>query len=243
MNKNKQKNPAFIIMRREVAAYFTSPIAYIVTGLFLLASGFLFFNTFFLYNRAELRNFFGILPVLLSFFIPALTMRLLAEEKRSGSYETLLTLPVTETQIVAGKFLAAFVSGAALLVPTLFYVVTCYAFGKPDAGPIIGGYLGALFLIASFCSIGLFATSVTKNQIIAFFIALALCLVFTFISSFLIFMPGSVVAFFDYFSAWSHFNSIARGIIDSRDLVYFVSLTAVFLVLTVCGLKSTGETR
>lgn len=239
----KHSSPALIIMRREVAAYFTSPIAYIVTGLFLLASGFLFFNTFFLYNRAELRNFFGILPVLLSFFIPALTMRLLAEEKRSGSYETLLTLPVTETQIVAGKFLAAFVSGAALLVPTLFYVVTCYAFGKPDAGPIIGGYLGALFLIASFCAIGLFATSVTKNQIIAFFIALALCLVFTFISSFLIFMPGSVVAFFDYFSAWSHFNSIARGIIDSRDLVYFISLTAVFLVLTVRGLKSTGETR
>ncbi len=239
----KHSSPVLIIMRREVAAYFTSPIAYIVTGLFLLASGFLFFNTFFLYNRAELRNFFGILPVLLSFFIPALTMRLLAEEKRSGSYETLLTLPVTETQIVAGKFLAAFVSGAALLVPTLFYVVTCYAFGKPDAGPIIGGYLGALFLIASFCAIGLFATSVTKNQIIAFFIALALCLVFTFISSFLIFMPGSVVAFFDYFSAWSHFNSIARGIIDSRDLVYFISLTAVFLVLTVRGLKSTGETR
>lgn len=240
MNKNKQKNPALVIMRREIAAYFTSPIAYIVTGLFLLASGFLFFNTFFLYNRAELRNFFGILPVLLSFFIPALTMRLLAEEKRSGSYETLLTLPVTEAQIVAGKFLAAFVSGAALLVPTLFYVVTCCVFGKPDAGPIIGGYLGALFLIAAFCSIGLFATSVTKNQIIAFFVALALCLVFTFISSFLIFMPCSLVAFFDYFSAWSHFNSIARGIIDSRDLVYFVSLTAVFLVLTV---KSTEENR
>lgn len=239
----KHSNPALIIMKREVAAYFTSPIAYIVTGLFLLASGFLFFNTFFLYNRAELRNFFGILPVLLSFFIPALTMRLLAEEKRSGSYETLLTLPVTETQVVVGKFLAAFVSGAALLVPTLFYVITCYAFGKPDAGPIVGGYLGALFLIASFCAIGLFATSVTKNQIIAFFIALALCLVFTFISNFLIFMPGSVVAFFDYFSAFSHFNSIARGIIDSRDLIYFVSLTAVFLVLTVHGLKSTGETR
>lgn len=240
---NKQKNPAFIIMRREITAYFTSPIAYIVTGLFLLASGFLFFNTFFLYNRAELRNFFGILPVLFSFFIPALTMRLLAEEKRSGSYETLLTLPVTEVQITVGKFLAAFVCGAALLVPTLFYVITCYAFGKPDFGPIAGGYLGALFLIAAFCAIGLFATSVTKNQIIAFFISLALCLVFTFISSFLIFMPGTVVSFFNYFSAYSHFNSIARGIIDSRDLVYFVSLTAVFLALTVRALKVTGEAR
>lgn len=239
----KNCNPAFVIAGREIRAYFTSPIAYIVTGLFLLASGFLFFNTFFLYGRAELRNFFGILPVLLSFFIPALTMRLLAEEKRSGSYETLLTLPVTETQIVIGKFIASFVSGAALLVPTLFYVLTCFIFGKPDAGPIVGGYLGALFLVASFCAVGLFATSVTKNQIIAFFIAFALCLVLTFISNFLIFMPGALVAFFDYFSAFSHFNSISRGIIDTRDLVYFVSLTAVFLVLTVRGLKSTRETR
>lgn len=239
----KFNNPAFIIFKREIKAYFTSPMAYIVTGLFLLASGFLFFNTFFLYNRAELRNFFNLLPVLLSFFIPALTMRMLAEEKRSGSYETLLTLPVTELQITTGKFLAAFVSGAALLVPTLFYAVTCMVFGKPDFGPLIGGYLGALFLTASFSAIGLFATSLTKNQIIAFFIAFAICIVFTMISNFLIFMPASVVSFFDYFCAWRHFDSISRGIIDTRDLVYFISLTALFFVLTVQTLKSTGEDR
>ncbi|MBQ0051764.1 MAG: ABC transporter permease [Treponema sp.] len=230
-------------MKREIKAYFTSPIAYIVTGLFLLASGFLFFNTFFLYNRAELRNFFGMLPILLSFFVPALTMRMLAEEKRSGSYETLLTLPVTELQITTGKFLAAFVSGAALLLPTLFYVVTCLIFGKPDFGPIVGGYLGALFLIAAFSAIGLFATSLTKNQIIAFFIAFAICIVFTMISGFLVFMPAAVVNFFDYFCAYTHFESIARGIIDTRDLVYFVSLTAVFFVLTVNSLKASGEDR
>lgn len=239
----KFNNPAFIIFKREIKAYFTSPMAYIVTGLFLLASGFLFFNTFFLYNRAELRNFFNLLPVLLSFFIPALTMRMLAEEKRSGSYETLLTLPVTELQITAGKFLAAFVSGASLLVPTLFYAVTCMVFGKPDFGPLIGGYLGALFLTASFSAIGLFATSLTKNQIIAFFIAFAICIVFTMVSNFLIFMPAAVVAFFDYFCAWSHFDSISRGIIDTRDLVYFISLSALFFVLTVQTLKSTGEDR
>lgn len=239
----KNASPAMIIFRREVKSYFSSPIAYIVTGLFLLASGFLFFNTFFLINRAELRQFFGLLPLVLSFFIPALTMRLLAEEKRSGSYETLLTLPVTEAEIVAGKFLAAFVSGAVMLVPTLSYAVTCLVFGRPDAGPMLGGYLGALFLIAAFSAVGLFASSLTKNQIIAFFIALAVCVSLTLISSFLIFMPAGVVAFFDFFSASSHFDSVARGIIDLRDLLYFVSLTALFLALTVESLKSTGEAR
>ena len=240
---DKRLNPSFIIFKRELKAYFTSPIAYIVTGLFLLASGFLFFNTFFLNNRAELRQFFGLLPIVLSFFIPALTMRMLAEEKRSGSYETLLTLPVTEVEIVTGKFLAAFVAGSAMLLPTLFYVVTCMIFGKPDAGPLIGGYLGALFLIASFSAIGLFASSLTKNQIIAFFIAFAICIVFTLISSFLIFMPAIVVSFFEFFSAYSHFESISRGIIDARDLIYFISLTALFFLLTVESLKSTGENR
>lgn len=240
---DKKLNSSIIIFKREIKAYFASPIAYIVTGLFLLASGFLFFNTFFLNNRAELRQFFSLLPIILSFFIPALTMRMLAEEKRSGSYETLLTLPVTELEIVCGKYLASFVAGAVLLAPTLFYAVTCFIFGKPDAGPMIGGYLGSLFLIAAFSAIGLFASSLTKNQIIAFFIALAICIVFTLISAFLVFMPASVVAFFNFFSASSHFESISRGIIDLRDIVYFVSLTAIFFVLTVESLKSTGESR
>lgn len=234
-------SPALTIFRREMKSYFAGPVAYIVTGLFLLASGFLFFSTFFLNNRAELRRFFALLPVLLSFFIPALTMRLLAEERRCGSYETLITLPVTEAQIVAGKFLAAFASGAVMLVPTFFYALTCFIFGKPDSGPIVGGYLGALFLIASFSSIGLFASSLTKNQIIAFFIALAICMVFTLISNFLVFMPAEIVSLLNFFSAYSHFESVARGIIDLRDLLYFVSLTALFFVLTVESLKSAGE--
>lgn len=239
------QKPSIIIFKRELRAYFSSPIAYIVTGLFLLASGIWFFqlNPFFLINRAELRMFFAFLPVLLSFFIPALTMRVIAEEKRSGSYETLLTLPVSELQIVTGKFLASFVAGAVMLVPTLFYVVTCMIFGKPDFGPIVGGYIGSLFVIAAFTAIGLFASSLTKNQIIAFFIAFAICIIFTLISSFLIFMPSAVVAFFDFFSAYSHFESISRGIIDARDLLYFISLTALFFVLTVESLKSTGEAR
>lgn len=238
---NKAKKPAFVIMGRELKSYFSSPIAYIVTGLFVAASAFLFVNTFFLANRAELRNFFSILPVLLSFFIPALTMRMFAEEKRSTSLETLLTLPVTVTDVVAGKFLAAFISGAILLLPSLFYVVTCFVFGSPDLGPMIGEYLGALFLIAAFSSIGLYATSTTKNQIVAFFIAFAICIVLTLLSQFAVFLPAILVRPVTYLSALSHFDSISRGIIDTRDIVYFVSVTALFLVMTVRSVKGGQE--
>ena len=240
-NISRQKNPAFVIMSRELKSYFSSPIAYIVTGLFVAASGILFFSTFFLANRAELRQFFSLLPVLLSFFIPALTMRMFAEEKKSTSLETLLTLPVTITDVVAGKFLAAFVSGVVLLVPSVFYVITCFIFGSPDAGPMIGEYLGALFLIAGFSAIGLYASSTTKNQIIAFFIAFALCIILTLLSNFAVFLPAVLVRPVSFLSSTNHFDSICRGIIDSRDIVYFVSLTAVFLILTVRSIKKGQE--
>ncbi|MCR5289989.1 MAG: ABC-2 transporter permease [Treponema sp.] len=231
--QTKTSSPVFVIMKRELAAYFTSPIAYIVTALFLIFSGFLFFSTFFLQQRAELRGFFAILPILLSFFIPALTMRLFSEEKRSGSLETLLTLPVLEGQVVAGKFLAAFLTSAAMLVPTFFYVITAAQFGTLDAGPVIGGYLGALFLCASYSAIGIFASASTKNQIIAFFIAFTICIVLSLINMFLVLLPPVAVNILSWFLADTHFKSIARGIIDTRDLLYFISLTAIFLGLTV----------
>lgn len=235
----KKRSVVFVIMRRELSAYFASPIAYIVGGLFLIFPAIFFVNVFFLNNRAELRNFFALLPFIFPLFVPALTMRMLAEEKRVGSLETLLTLPVTAVDVVLGKYIAACISGAVLLVPTLFYVVTCCIFGSPDFGPIIGGYLGALFLIAAYSAIGLFATSVTRNQIIAFFVALSLCFAVTFIGTtfFLLFLPASLVGFLSYFSAYDHFVQISRGIIDSRDLLYFVSVAALFLVLTVQSLK------
>ena len=222
-----------VIMKRELAAYYSSPIAYIVTGLFLIFSGFMFFSTFFLANRAELRNFFNLLPILFAFFIPALTMRLFAEERRSGSIETLLTLPVSGFDVVIGKFLAVFIFTASMLIPTLIYVLTTVLLGDPDAGPIIGGYIGALFLSAAFCSIGLYASSVTKNQIIAFFIAFSICILLALIDRFLVILPSVIVTPLEYLSAGYHFDSISRGILDTRDLIYFLSVTALFLGLTV----------
>ncbi|NLM01281.1 MAG: ABC transporter [Treponema sp.] len=234
----KAKSPVCVILKRELSAYFTSPIAYIVTGLFLIFSGLLFFSTFFIIGRADLRNFFGLLPILFSFFIPALTMRVFSEETRSGSLETLMTLPVTCFDVVLGKYLASFIFSCAMLAPTLFYVLTAAIFGSPDYGPILGGYIGAIFLAGSFSAIGVFASSVTKNQIIAFFIAFSISILLVMIESFLFLLPAGIVNFLAFFSAGSHFSSISRGILDSRDLLYFISLTVLFFSMTVKSLSA-----
>ncbi len=227
------RKSAIIIMKRELKSYFTAPVAYIVTALFLIIAGILFYSTFFLYDRAELRQYFSSLPVLLAFFIPALTMRIFAEERRVGSIETLMTLPVTEVDVVTGKYLASFLSTLIMIAPTLLYILPAVIFGSPDFGPIIGGYVGTIFLCASFTAIGIFATSVTKNQIIAFFTGFIICIVLTMIDSFLIFLPSPIVSLLSYLSASGHFTSISRGILDTRDVIYFVSLTALFFAGTV----------
>lgn len=229
----RQNSSTWVIARRELAAYWTSPAAYIVTGLFLIFSGVLFFSAFFLNGRAELRNFFNLLPILLALFTPALTMRLFSEEIRSGSFETLMTLPVRVSQVVLGKFIAAFLTSAAMLLPTLFYVVTACIFGKPDFGPIVGGYIGALFLCAAFSAIGIFASAWTKNQIIAFFTALAISVALTMLGGLLVFVPSGAVKFLSWISVGTHFSSVARGIVDSRDVLYFVSVAAIFILFTI----------
>jgi len=228
-----KRNIRMAIAKRELASWFSSPVAYIVAGVFLVFSGFLFFSTFFLVNRAELRGFFAILPVVFAFFVPAITMRLFAEETRSGSAETLMTLPVSGFDVTAGKYLAGLVSSASILVPTLAYAVTAAILGDVEWGPIAGGYLGALFLAAAFTAIGLFASALTNNQIIAFFVAFTVSILLATIDRFLVIFPAVIVAPLEYLSAGYHFESVSRGILDSRDVVYFASVTALFLALTV----------
>ncbi|MGD2016178.1 MAG: ABC-2 transporter permease, partial [Desulfobacterales bacterium] len=147
---------AIYIFQKEFRTYFVSPIAYIVIAIFLLVTGWFFFATFFLFDQASLRNFFSLLPVIFSFVIPAITMRLVSEELNMGSYEILLTMPVTFNDVVLGKFLAAVAFVAAMLIPTFAYSVTVAALGQIDWGPVIGGYIGAILLGASFSAIGLF---------------------------------------------------------------------------------------
>ncbi|MCQ2240994.1 ABC transporter permease subunit [Treponema sp.] len=235
MKNTKKKLPCAVIMKRELCAYFTSPVAYIVGALFILLSGIFFFNTFFLAGRAELRGFFELLPIFFSFLIPALTMRVFSEEKKTGTMETLVTLPVKTVDIVIGKYLAVLASTMVMLAPTLFYVVTCLLFASSgiDAGPIFGGYFGAMLLAAAFSAIGIFCSSITGNQIVAFLLSLSICMFLTFVTMFAIFLPGILVPAATFISSQGHFRSIARGILDSRDLLYFVSVSAVFVVLTV----------
>lgn len=220
------------ITAKEFKDYFISPIAYIVIALFLIVTGWFFFSTFFIFGRADLRDFFSFLPMTFSFFIPAITMRLFSEEKNVGSYETLLTMPVSFTDIALGKFLAATLFTAAMLVPTLAYPLFISFIGDVDPGPVLGGYLGALLLAAAYCSIGLFASALTRNQIIAFIIGCALCFTLTILDRMLFFMPEKLVAFMEYLGTNTHFMTISKGIIDSRDILYFISLIFVFIFST-----------
>ncbi|HKK99874.1 MAG TPA: ABC transporter permease subunit [Desulfotignum sp.] len=217
---------------KEFKDYFISPIAYIVIALFLIVTGWFFFSTFFIYSRADMRDFFSLLPIVFSFFIPAITMRLFAEERNVGSYETLLTMPVSFTDIALGKFFAATLFSAAMLLPTLAYPVFISFIGDVDPGPVAGGYLGALFLAAAYCAMGLFASALTRNQIIAFIIGCALCFTLTIINRMLFFMPPKIVAVVEYFGASSHFTNFSKGILDTRDIIYFISLVCIFMFST-----------
>ncbi|MBW2107256.1 MAG: ABC transporter permease subunit [Deltaproteobacteria bacterium] len=220
---------AIRIFRKEFATYFISPIAYIVISFFLLVTGWFFFTTFFLRNQASLRTFFDLLPITFSFVVPAITMRLFSEEFNLGSYEILLTLPVTFRDVVLGKFVAAVAMVAAMLLPTVAYSITVSFLGQLDWGPVVGGYVGAILLGAAYCGIGLFASSVTRNQIVAFIIGMAICFCLTLLDKMLFFLPRSMLAFLEYLGADYHFSNISKGIIDSRDLLYFLSVAFVSL--------------
>lgn len=220
------------IFKKEFRTYFVSPIAYIVISIFLIVVGWFFFSTFFLFNQASLRNFFALLPIVFAFVIPAVTMRLFSEEVNVGTYEILLTMPVTFREVVLGKFLAGVAFVAAMLLPTLAYPVTVSLLGDLDWGPVIGGYVGAILLGSAFSAVGLFASSLTRNQIVAFIMGVAICFVLVLIDKILFFLPTPLVGVIEYLGADFHFQNISRGILDSRDIFYFLSVTFVGLYAT-----------
>jgi ABC-2 type transport system permease protein len=227
------------IFKKEFRTYFVSPIAYIVISVFLIVVGWFFFSTFFLFNQAGLRNFFVLLPIVFAFVIPAVTMRLFSEELHIGSYEILLTMPVTFREVVLGKFLASTAFIAAMLFPTLAYPVTVSFLGDLDWGPVVGGYVGALLLGASFAGIGLFASSLTRNQIVAFIIGVAVCFALVLIDKIIFLVPAPLAGVLQYFGAGYHFENIAKGILDSRDILYFLSV--IFLSLYATNLAMEGK--
>ena len=218
------------MMKKELKSFFISPIAYIVMAIFLVVIGWFFFSTFFAEKQANMARFFGLLPISFVFLIPAISMRLFSEEINVGSYELLLTMPVSFREIIMAKFLAAVSFVAIMLAPTLIYAVSVSFIGSLDWGPVIGGYIGAVLLGAAFSAIGLFASSLTRNQVVAFIIGVAACFVLTVIMDYAVFfLPDWIVSTCQYISANFHFRNIAKGIIDSRDIIYFLSVT--FLAL------------
>jgi ABC-2 type transport system permease protein len=225
----------WIIAKRELGSYFDSLIAYLMIIIFLGLNGFftwLFGNNIFIMNQASLGTFFGISYWTLFFFIPAITMRTLAEENKSGTIELLSTKAVSDFQIVSGKFLGSFMLIAIALVCTTPYLITVAWLGPLDFGATFGGYLGLLFASAAYISIGILASSSTNNQIVAFLLALFVSLFFHLLFDILASgSSGLVGSIFNYLSARTHFESLSRGVIDSRDIIYFLSILSGGLVL------------
>jgi len=227
----------WVIFRRELKAYFNSPIAYIFVIVFVVLTCGLYMASFFLAKRADLRGFFSLLPVVLMVFVPAVTMRLWAEEKKMGTIELLLTFPMKSWQILLGKFLASFAFLAVSLAGTITLPIVVFILGRPDPGPIIGGYVGTLLLGGFFLSVGLFLSGLCKDQIVAFILSVIACFFFFFIGTDFFTAViggwlGGLASFLqDYVGLTRHFDGIQRGVIDVRALIYFISMTALFLAL------------
>jgi len=225
------------IARREVRAYFDSPIAYIVLLLFVLASVFAFYTVekFFATNRAELRGFFKHVPLIFLILVPGLTMRLWSEEKKLGALELLMTLPVPKHHFVLGKFLGAWFLVAVALLFTVPMPITAASFGELDPGPVIGGYLAALLLGGTFVAIGTFMSSLTENQIVALLGAIIIGALLYLPGTEVVtqFLPDGLVDMARSVGLGARFESIERGVLDSRDLLYYGSLIALALVCNV----------
>ena len=225
---------------KEIVAYYTSPMAYIVALMFLALTGFFFVNSI---DRpfAE-ATISGMLDPVVFFMMwwlpPLLTMRLLAEEQKMGTIELLLTAPVYDWEVVIGKYLASLVFFITTLALTLYYVLLLYWFGNPDSGPIWSAYLGTILYGAAALSVGLLASSLTSNQIVAAVIGVGLLLLLTFIDLAAGQVGGGLSTFLNEIGLRSHFDDFSRGVIDTSNLVYYLALTGVFLFLTIRSLES-----
>lgn len=235
------------LLLREIKSFFGSPIGYLVIAIFLLLNGlflWVFEGDFNILNSgfADLSPFFTISPWILIFLIPAVTMRSFSDEKKQGTIELLFTKPLSVWEIVNGKFFGAFILIVMALLPTIVYVLVLSWFGNPegniDMGSTLGSYFGLLFLISGYTAIGVFTSTLSDNQIVAFIVSVFFCFVFYFgfegIAGFVGEMSGLVAALgMDY-----HFKSMSRGVLDTRDIIYFLTITIIFLSLTVYKLKS-----
>jgi ABC-2 type transport system permease protein len=225
-----------IIFRKELRSYFNSAVAYVVIVVFLAIVGWVYTSSMFLINVASLRMMFEWIPLVFLFVVPAITMRLLAEENKAGTIELLTTKPLHDWEIVTGKFFAAWALIGLALLPTLIYYIMIAFLGDIDNGPVIGGYIGLLLMAGVYVAVGLLASSLTENQIVAFIIGLLLMIALFLMDKMLIFVPEFMTNVVEYLGIDYHYSSIARGVIDTRDVVYFVSVLGFSLYLSVVSL-------
>jgi len=231
-------NNTLTICKRELGAYFNSPVAYVVITAFLVACGILYFLQVFLVGEASLRDFFAITPLIFIFFAPAVAMRLLAEEKKSGTIALLITMPVRDWEVVLGKFLAALAVMGVGIGLTVAYPLTISRFGDLDWGTVLGGYIGLLMMGGAYLAIGLMASSWTKNQVVAFIYAFAITFALFLAGKLIPLMPAALAPVIEYVSLDAHFTNIARGVLDSRDVIYYLSLIGACLFLATQALDS-----
>ena len=229
-----------IIFRKELRIFFDSPIAYIFIIAFLAFSNWLFFRSFFIVGQISMRNYFVFIPWIFLVFIPAVTMRLWAEEKKIGTIEVLMTLPIRNYEAALGKFLASFSFVMIALALSFSLPLTLFFLGDVDFGPIIGGYVGACFLGGAYLAIGLFVSNLAENQIVAFIIAALLSFALFIIGENIVLatIPNSLAPTFSFLGLGKHFVSLQRGVLDSRDVIYYLSVIGFFLFLNTQSLAS-----
>jgi ABC-2 type transport system permease protein len=229
---------AWTIAKREFLAYFNSPVAYIVVCLFLLLVGVLFWWPFFVPGRLSMRDFFSIVPLVFVVYAPAVTMRLLAEERGSGTLEVLATMPVRDVAIVVGKYLAALGLLVVTLLMTVPYAISLAWLGDLDMGPVVGGYVGLFLIGGAYLAIGLFFSSLTQHQMVAFFAALIICLAFFLMDKFIPLVPTGIASLVEYLSFDFHYRNIARGVVDTRNVIFFLSVIGLSLTASYAALES-----
>ncbi len=249
-----------LVFKKEVKSYFSSPVAYVVIAMFLIITGYLFYGLFAYFStisfqaqidpalarqarllnitESVIRPLFGIISMIILIMTPLLTMRLFSEEKKTGTIELLLTYPITDLQVIVGKFFACMFVLLVMLVLSFIFPGLVIYFGEPEIGPIVSGYMGLILLGASFVSFGIFASSLTENQIIAATISFGVLFLFWMLGLSIPFVGPALGKFIDYISITHHLESFAKGVIDTEDIIYYTVFTLLFLFLTLRTLES-----
>ena len=227
------------IYLKELRSYFNGPMAYIFLVIFSLVTGYFFSNTFFIFGQSDMRALFQIVPLVYLFFIPAITMGIISKEKNTGTMEVMCTLPIKDHEFVLGKYLAILtLLEVALFLTGVMFINLIFVGTNIDYGAVFTGYLGLFLAGAVYASMGLFASSLTDNQVVGFIIAIFFVLIFFLIDKLLIFMPHSIAGTMQYLSIDYHLSNISKGVLDTRNLIYFFSMITLFIMLTIESLNS-----